>query len=467
MLIDIESAFLQEKDFEEIRAACPREEHWKQAVVHHRRTGRDVVDNSTRKADKCVEMRHDFIEKAQRMVVRALLPHLRKSPQFLHCWARGHRGTEWLRYKPGMFFRPHTDFERYVCGGLVPYVCLIGMKDVEEGGETRVGETMCVGGARRNGAVFFPATELHEARSVVNGEKLCLKMEFFVVTAAPDVLRVEDAGRRWMSAWSKETIGLFDNYLRSHSSFEKRADANRLAVTTETAQELQQIMMAIAEARTRECEMFFPTLSTTFLHDVFACQHYLSHPDPTTVILGSDERAWDYMNTEMSLPPTSRLMMGLWYRKTTEDGYRLHNAFSRLGQLTKSFHPFFQSATTVDTIDTATHQYYPYSILHKHVLEEFIYAQDLSTDGFRPIMDAEEQKLEGKDLPLTTRLIKWKHILKNVQPSDRIQKKIRKSGMARTTVTEMCNDEDLGTTTESYETYVSFDIQIRWFLHIQ
>jgi hypothetical protein len=61
----------------------------------------------------------------------------------------------------------------------------------------------------------------------------------------------------------------------------------------------------------------------------------------------------------------------------------------------------------------------------------------------------------------------WTTVLHSIQPSDRVQKKIRRHGTVITTETEMCNDEDAGTTTETYETYVSFDIQIRWFLSVQ
>jgi hypothetical protein len=455
MILDIASDFLSPGDWEEIWEMCPGDEQWIEAVVHRRRNGEDRVNKKTRKAYKCVENRHDFIDRVQRHVMASILPRLREQEGFLYCWPRGHRGTEWLRYKPGMFFRPHTDFERYICGGLRPYVCLLGMKDVEEGGETRVDKTMCVGGARKNGMVFFPATELHEAVSVIRGEKICLKMEFFVVMASPDLLSIHSRSG-WRSTWSKSAIDLFDNYLRSHLSFSSTSTSTSMVVSEKTAQEFQQLMMAIAEARVRECEMYFPTLSTRFLHDVFACHEYLGSPHRTSatkIIMGNDDNAWEYMNSKRMLPNDARLMVGLWFKKAGGGGdsaYRLFSTFSRLGS---------SSITT----ETATNRYRPYTTIHRHALESFIYFQDMSIDKLHPLED--EDTIPGTDLPLTNQSLEWSSILQNIQPSDRLQKKIRKQGTVITTETEMCNDEDAGTISETYETYVSFDIQIRWFLY--
>jgi len=459
MILDIASDFLSPGEWEEIWSMCPGDEQWKEAVVHSRRDGMDRVNKTTRKTYKCVENRHDFIDRIQRHIMASLLPRLREQPDFLYCWPRGHRGTEWLRYKPGMFFRPHTDFERYVCCGLRPYVCLLGMKDVEKGGETRVDKTVCVGGARKNGMVFFPATELHEAVPVIRGEKICLKMEFFVVTANPDLLSI-DSKRRWLSTWSKSAIDLFDNYLRSHLSFTASTASTAstsLVVSEKTAQELQQVMMAIAEARVRECEMYFPTLSTRFLHDVFACHEYLlSRPHraamtATNIIMGNDDHAWDYLNTKMPLPTDARLMVGLWYKNAGEDSaYQLFSTFSRLGSIT----------TDTSIID----RYRPYATLHRHALEYFIDYQDMSTSTLDNSI-RNDDTICGNDLPHTNEPLDWTTILQSVQPSDRIQKKIRKQGTVITTESEMCNDEDGGTITDTYKTYVSFDIQIRWFLY--
>ena len=475
LILDVEKGFLKEKDFEEIQKMCPSREEWKEAVVHHRETGRDGVNHRARKAFKCVERRHDFIGHVQRLLMRALLPRLQKEKGFLYCWARGHRGTEWLWYKPGMFFRPHTDFERYVCGGLVPYVCLIGLMDTEEGGETKVASEKYVGGARKNGMLFFPASEMHEAMPVIKGEKLCLKMEFFVVRSDPDLLQVEDVenrNHRSISIWSKESIGLFDNYLCSQMSFRAAGgdenggndDQKKLFFSAETAKELQELMLAIAEARTKECEMFFPTLSTTFLHDIFVCHYHLRNrypsqaPQQRSVILGTDEEAWDYMNRQMDLPANSRMMVGLWYKKTGKKTYEFYKTFSRLGMIDARQWGLKNPRFLNSPID----KYCPYSAIRRHAIQHFIYTEDM-IQGSEPYFSPETTMMDGTSLPQTIEPMDTT-ILKTIQPSDRIEKHTRKQGMVKDIVTEMCNDEDCGTISDTYEYYVSFDIQVRWFL---
>ena len=468
MILDVASGFLAPQDVEDLSTKIPTTEQWTQAVVHHRRDNLDRVNPATRKAYKCVENRHDLIDRVQRQIMASLLPLLRKQDGFMYCWPRGHRGTEWLRYKPGMFFRPHTDFERYVCGGLRPYVALLGLNDVEEGGETRVGDRKCVGGARKNGMVFFQATELHEALPVIRGEKICLKMEFFVVTADPDDLFCVGRGNG-TSVWSRSAIQRFDNYLRSFISFIsfQTSSKQKMVVSEKTAQDLRRLMFAIAEARGEDkidnsnlCDPYFPTLSTRFLHDVFTCLEYLRSPPhhrTSTVLLGNDDQAWEYLNTHTNfLPDSARLMVGLWFKKSGKDTYRLHSVYHRLGH----------NVNSCSTSDLPTDRYRPYATIHRHALAEFIHDQDLAV-GAAPAYDSNDLEESGKDLPRTHQPFDWTTVLQTVQPSDRVQKKIRRHGTVITTETEMCNDEDAGTTTETYETYVSFDIQIRWFLYVQ
>jgi len=462
----MESSFLPEKDWQLLFDSSPDKEQWKKSVVYDRHVGKDRVAKDVRHADKCTVIDHAWISNVERLLTRALLPRLREKPGFLYCWPRGHRGTEWLRYEPGMFFRSHTDFERYVCGGLVPCVCLVGMRDVAKGGETQVGKTRCVGGARRNGAVFFAANELHEARPVLEGHKLCLKMEFFVLveTTLPDrLLRVEDDQQRWRSVWSTTALNVVDSYLRSHCSFEGGKD--RLVVSTPLAQELQKLMMAIAEKRERECEEIFPTLSTSFLHDVFCCLSAFSTAATATAtqtILGTDEQAWEFLNTQtLPLPPTLCLLVGIWYRKTGQKRYKLYEVYSRQGDRHMQYFKNSISRTS------STNEYCSYSSLRQHAVETFIDEKDMTPLSKNLTLDT-TQKLSGTDLPWTrhTEKMNWRSVFRDIEPSDRVERNQRQHGMASTIVSEMCNDEDAGTTTETYERYVSYDLQIRWIAHI-
>ena len=51
LILDVEKGFLKEKDFEEIQKMCPSREEWKEAVVHHRETGRE--SSSTKGLQVC------------------------------------------------------------------------------------------------------------------------------------------------------------------------------------------------------------------------------------------------------------------------------------------------------------------------------------------------------------------------------------------------------------------------------
>jgi hypothetical protein len=367
--------------------------------------------------------------------------------------------TEWLRYDPGMFFQKHQDFERYICNGMVPYVCLIGLQDTEKGGETMVGEQVCHGSCRENGVVFFPSNLPHQAKTVIRGRKTCLKMEMQVFFSPEDgFVRVSDKDRQWLSFWSKKELELVDNYIRSHRQFmdtPHHKKSTDIQTSTETAREIHNMMLRIAEPTSKTPRVteeaqdkIFPTCTVSFLHDIFAYYHF-KQQNPS-VFFGSDAKAWDFMNQEMDLPSHHTLLVGLWYKEEKDEPYRLSSLWDRACHKMDNYFP-----TVVEEMDT----YMDYDSICAMILEEFTIRKDIQLTACSTSPPEKIQK-KGRKTPCVVQ--PWRDLVKPYKPSED-GKYIKKSGVQTESVSEMCND-DMNSESWEYRRYVSFFIKIRWLV---
>jgi hypothetical protein len=447
--------FLSVRDFDIIKEACPIE-GWQEAVVYNRSLKKDVTSHDFRKAYKTPETRKHIQKTFKNIITKTLLPWLRTQPHFQHLWVRPF--TEWLRYEEGMFFQKHQDFERYVCNGMVPYVCLIGLQDTENGGETVVGEQVCRGSCRQNGVVFFPSNIPHQAKKVVKGVKVCLKMEIQVFFSPEDgFIRVSDKDNQWLSFWSKKELELVDNYICSHHHF---TDRTTIETSTDMAKDIHNMMIRIAEPMSKvpvaeeAQDMIFPTRTIAFLHDIFSYHHFSQAPDQR-VFFGSDAKAWDYMNKEMELPPHHTLLVGLWYKEEKDEPYRLSSLCDRAGNEISMAFP-----TTVKEMN----KYADYDTLCANLLQDFTNHKDISSSSssfsfmFRPPLTEKD----GRRTPSVRK--NWRPLIKSYKPSDQV-KYIKRSGVQVETVSEMCNDEHGYSETGTYSRYVSYSIHIRWLVY--
>lgn len=465
-MLDTES-FLEPRDFEELAGYFPVE-GWKDAVVYHKTHKKEMKAPESRLSLKCPERRDGVLRRVCSVVMPRVLWWLWEQEGFLHCWFR-YSHTEWMHYREGMFFKEHKDFEKYVCSHLVPYVGILGLEDTGAGGETVVEGTPLKGSTRRNGFVFFPATATHSAATVSAGEKRCLKMEFFVMLRNDNLVAVADENRRWKSFWNREDLALVDNYIASHSRFEK--GAGEVETSTEMAKRVHDIMLAIGDPRhqrmpAHKMDMVFPSYSPACLHDLFVCAGFLRGGNKG-VLLGSDPDAWAFLQNMTSMPSDCTTMAALWYQsdKSQASKYRLGYLCPRYGSTTGP------EKTEYTNLWTKPSPYYPrydekayasssfasYTSLQKLLLQRFIADHDFETR--HPPFDLE--MATGHAHPETSGAF-FKRVAA-VQPSDTTEKPRRVSGYVDRISTEMCNDEG-DSTIETYTAYESYRIQTRWCL---
>ena len=461
----MERDFLSPEEFKAVQQCIPTGD-WKDAVVYHKAIKKEVLAPDSRLALKRVERRDHVIQRLRGIVMPRVLAWLReqtaeKKP--ISCWFR-YAHTEWLHYKKGMFFREHRDFEKYVCNGLVPYVGLLGLVDTARGGETKVEGTARRGSVRENGFVFFPGNVPHEATTVLEGEKMCLKMEFFVLfdSSGPqkgggETIRVSSRENNdWRSFWSRDALSLVENYMASQARFE---NTDNVCTSREMAKTIYDVMMSIVDPRRQrvmvaKMDMVFPSWTSACLHDVFTCTHFLQNETRPGVILGSDADAWDFMQTWSRFPALGcALVVGLWYKNlTTSDAtYRLYTIRDRNGGRCKR---------TIQASST----YVDYKTIRQDLLYDFVASKDMRDWDPSPVdttgLEKKQGVAQGEILDRD-----WSPVIRtsSVQPSDEIERAEDVRGRATRYSHEMCNDED-GGYMEEYTVYEVFRIQIRWCL---
>lgn len=448
-MLDEENAF-SSIDFQVIADACPLR-GWRDAVVFQRSMEQDVLNKEVRHSEVVKETNMDTVKTCKQILLRKLLPWLKRQAGFRYCYLRP-RHTEWLRYRPKMFFRKHTDFERYKCNGMVPYVALVGLIDTVEGGQTRVGERDLIGAARRNGLVFFPSNIVHESRVVLHGYKVCLKMEFFVFMA-DKFLEVSDEENAWRSFWSQEEMALVDNYISAHADFVKK---DKIVTSTDTARLIHNMMLHIADPRqhhhdSASQEMLFPDASASFLHDLFVAYRFIKEPTADIVLL-RDARAWEYVNTMMDLPAGYTLCCALWYREDEELLYTYHSACDRVGD---PLHWWMMG----DDRRGDGGQFCEFDLIRVKMIKDFLEEHEFGGGGGGRFSGVDMVKKPARGPCVST---PTERVLRSVSPSDDVHRAVRKAGMITETEKEFCNDADSGYMTYTSKRYATFYIQVRW-----
>ena len=448
--------FLPPAEFHQLEKSIPKD-GWKEAVVYNQHLQREVVSKTNRHAIKVHERRKQVIKDIKNLVMPKLLDWLKQQAGFQYIWIR-YSHTQWIQYNEGMFFKPHQDFEKYICDHLTPYVALIGLVDTAAGGETIVNGETYTASKRENGLLFFPANSIHEGKVVTRGIKKCLKLEFFVLFSQEieRPLVVHTDNHQWKSYWSKEQLDLVYNYMSSHSRF--TGDSSKIEVSSEMAMIIQNAMLAIQDPKKtpEDFGCIFPEHTPSCLHDIFHCFHWIQRRGPYKFYMGTDSQAWEYFNTWEKLPANIYPVVCLWSSSKDEDQYNLKLVYDRNGKLLVNVQPrsgFWYSGPIVNK--TKSRFYADYKSIQTNILNYFISSTDLET--LSPVKYNLKSGVE-RMYPTIER-----SMLKSLKPTNFI-KPFYRAGRITETHFEMCNDEESGGHYESEQVYLSFKIQIRWCL---
>lgn len=444
--------FLLPVEFRQLQQSIPQD-GWKEAVVYNQKLGREVVAKTTRHAIKVHERRKQVIKNVKNLVMPKLLVWLKQQPGFQYIWFR-YSHTQWIQYNEGMFFKPHQDFEKYICDHLTPYVALIGLVDTSAGGETIVNGVAYTSSCRENGLLLFPANCIHEGKIVTRGIKKCLKLEFFVLFSQEieKPLVVQTNHHQWKSYWNKDQLDLVYNYMSSHSSF--TGEANQIVVSSEMAMVIQNAMLAIQDPKKtpEDFECIFPEHSPSCLHDIFHCFHWIQRRGPYQFYMGTDSQAWEYFNTWEQLPANIYPVVCLWSSSKDEDQYNLQLVYDRNGKLLVNAQGgLWYSDSSVERTESTF--YTDYQSIQTNILHYFISTTDLETQS--PV----EYNLKSGVNKIPTTIDK--SMLKSLRPTNFL-KPIYRSGTITESHFELCNDEETGGQYESEQVYLSYKIQIRW-----
>uniref|UniRef100_A0A6C0K486 Uncharacterized protein n=1 Tax=viral metagenome TaxID=1070528 RepID=A0A6C0K486_9ZZZZ len=478
----IDGHFLSPKELRLVDEWWPTD-GWKDAVIYHRQREREEYHPESRHGLKCHEKRKNVLNGIRELMMPKMIRWASREGDIEHVWFR-YTHVDWLHYREGMFFKEHQDFENYICQGLIPCVGLLGLSNVTRGGETRVETTMMRGSAVRNGYAFFQGNVPHEAMRVMEGEKKCLKMEFFVLrkTSPSTRVMVWDENRRWRSYWGSKELSMMENFLGSLVDFKKSSasassssssssspppSSTTMVVTlaTDTTQKLHNMMMGISDPRSvkklltqEEVDFFFPSFTLPCLHDLFAASSVLHGNGSNNIFMGTDASAWEFLNRTETMGSKYRLVVGLWIRETDVDteekSYRLDSIADRLG-VVHPVQPIQKNAK--DVIIAPTDSFLNWDTLRSRAIEEFIASHDGSScepQQERPTEAKKGWSCQGFRLDLKG--------LKMVKPSDEMLRPNRWVLRKTESHYEMCNDEDMGGEWEHYEVYRSFEMQVRW-----
>lgn len=439
--------FLSQENFDVILSYLPKN-GWRPAKVYSKDQKKSYVNKVVRKSEKNYEKRRDVLRSIKQIVMKPVIECFKNHiPNFRRCWVRNNQ-TEWIRYYEGDFFKPHKDFEKYICNGMIPYVIIIGLNDVEEGGETKVENEIFDGSSKKNGAILFQANLTHESLVVKKGLKIALKLEFFVY-ADSDYIKVQDKDNRWISYWSTKELELLDNYFKSHLDFERSRSKN-LIVSEELARDSFNLGIMIADPRLKlpsEIDLLFPGFTVQSIRELFLIYKFMNDTSQKFLFC-NDPLAWDYLNQHMELPTDCGLYVGIWVKKDLSEKYKLKNYYNRRGD---QYHYYYQFSPLKEN-----NEYADYEDLKIHVLDKFL-----------KIFDHYDEKNINLEYKIGKHLKNGfkGNIFKFIdEPSDTLERPIFHSGKTTITEREFCNEEDAGYITYTYKEYLRYYIQIRYFL---
>jgi len=438
--------FLNKKSFDEIYKLLP-EDGWQEAKVYSISDKKSFVNEEFRKSEKNFEKRRDVLKIIKKNIMKPLINFCKQNIEnFQYIWIRSNH-TEWIKYYEGNFFKSHKDFEKYICNGMNPYVVILGLNDVEEGGETKVENIICNGSCRKNGMVFFKGNLDHESLIVKKGIKIALKLEFFIYIGN-DFTRVSDEEKKWTSFWGTKELNLFDNYFKSQLHFENAKndiDTKDLIISEELAKYSHNLGLMIADPKIKlesEIELLFPLFTINSLHDLFIINNFLNDVSQKFIFC-NDNIAWEYLNEKIDLPSNCGVFVGLWDKKYKNSEYVFSECYNRIGEKYYSNNRSINKFTDYDSIKI-------------NILNEYLNKYD---------------KFNNKKIKLN--LKDGKNIIQNrieyllkkkIKPSDEIQKPIFEKGTVTITEKEFCNDEESGYDIYTYKEYEQSYIQIRFVL---
>lgn len=441
--------FLKEEQLAELESYVPLIGCWNPSVVFSKKNWENVTDPSIRSSLKVKEERRQVKRAVEKMLVKNLLPLFRQDPRFRYIAFRLNH-TEWLRYTKDMFFKKHKDFERFICTGMVPYVCLLGMNDTLSGGETKVGDRFLNGGKTKNGMACFPSNLVHEAMNVNEGLKLVLKVEMLVFFSE-DPLVIQSPEKTYVSYWDKAGLGMVDSFVSGMSRF--HPEETTKTVNEETARDLYKCMLNICDPHFthiwRDFHQYFPDVSPVYVHDLLMLHHAFERRESGTVILGSCPRVWMELNQGIHpwVNGTDNFSCGvaMWERRYTprlKEGYRFVSMTDRGGKKEDEF--------------------YSFEYLKEEMIEEYIDRHEIdvrhrrksvSSAGHRGLFLSNFYKM-----PSSTQMTK-------IEIEDIKMGMSSVKGDQSVYDTEYCNDEDSGRGNEiEMKVYVSLEMQVRWWV---
>ena len=272
---------------------------------------------------------------------------------------------------------------------------------------------------------------------------------------------------------------------------DNKVDAlTNVIVDTETAQRFRRLMMTMADPYARRHEddisfldMVFPGLSPSALHDIGT----VCSASPGSIIMGRDPTAWEMLLRTRT--PAESFLVGIWTKTNdSESPYRLSMVVDSRGRAiraerkslsstdkTLSYGPPMEPYPEDLTPEDHYRLFLSYQDIRHRILANRIKELEMERYKDRAIGTITssarhapewhrhavfpDQTDRSMDMDCVSR---WSEIMALRPHDDRHDGSTRIAGMVTRTVREMCNDEDSGFITQTWDEYMSYRLQTRW-----
>jgi len=280
-------AFLPEKDFQLLDDKIQyvtSEDKWTPAPVYRRSERRHVMNTDQRRHHKYIISDHPTLSLFGTMIEDALSRRL--GPDTIFWLRQSHMDV--LFYIKGEYFRPHSDFIKFLFPDVRMYVLLLGIIDCVSGGHTIVSRpdderVCCQGSCLKNRACFFPAHLQHEGALVQHGEKMCLKVDVFICSRRSPTMTItiDTCHFSFFESWWEG----YDSFFKSMARFSKKKQIVMESVSVDDFQLLYNVfcqkldILDLSEkemASLRELwDLFFPDMSMSWTMGWMTCLGWL------------------------------------------------------------------------------------------------------------------------------------------------------------------------------------------------
>ena len=460
--------FLKRDDWYHFNEQFPHSTILRESLVYDTKTKHEVKSEYVRNSRGCREKSPQVIRDINRSIVSVLNDTLKMIPNFCQLIFREDE-TEWLLYNEHDFFRVHQDFERYVCDDMAPYVLVYGLQNTKSGGETILHyndhKFVCKESCMENSAVFFPAHIPHESRSVYDGEKRCLKLEFYVFFYSnAAIIKCVDIDGKNDSIWRKSFLDSIDCFLSSLKHFDsmnKKYDKGVLK--TDMASSLRKLSISLHDRQlTKESEdnydFLFPDIEFTFLQDLYNLLSFIDSKH--SFFVSENPSTWEWYNRS---PKSNCIPLVLvWTKNSKNQSYFLEDIYMKHGSKCYKSYCKFEDFNKDEYIDFSSFK--TMLCRDKIVEKEGRTRRSLYTVDYT-------KKMKSNKLPavpdITVNKEIWEKIHENIskiQPNDNVHPPRFHSASFQRQISEMCNCEDLGFETYVEDVYITLYIQIRWVL---